>query len=264
MKYWSLFVRGFIKSIQYRSEILVWFLLDMLPVLVLIFVWISIYAQKEAIGGYNLAQVLQYYFIAAMINAITASHFESWRVREIRDGKIDFYLTRPLSYLIEIAIRHLAGKALHLLITIPLFIGLWLILSVWLDFGTLTTSWLSLLQFLLLMLITFIIEFLIATIIVLIGFWIEGAEGLEHFKWISITIFSGWMIPVALMPDGLQHVVKQLPFRYMYDVPISILQDKAVLTAFDVLYASSFVAVLAGITWLIWRKAQYQYASSGG
>lgn len=264
MKYWSLFVRGFIKSIQYRSEILVWFLLDMLPILILVFVWISIYAQQDAISGYSLAQVLQYYLIAALINALTASHFEQWRVREIRDGKIDFYLTRPVSYLLEIGIRHLASKAFYLTITIPLFILLWGVLSAWLDLGSFSVSLASVLQFGLLMIFTFCIELLIATAIVLVGFWIEGAEGLEHFKWISITLLSGWMIPVALMPHWLQAIVRQLPFRYMYDVPISILQGKAVLSVIDAVYAAGFVALLAALTWVIWKKAQFQYASAGG
>jgi ABC-2 type transport system permease protein len=264
MKYWSLFVRGFIKSVQYRSEIVVWFLLDILPTFILIFVWVSIYSQQNTINGYNLSQVLQYYLLVTLINALTASHFEQWRVREIREGKIDFYLTRPLHYLVEVAIRHLSGKAFYMLIAGPIFLLSWLVIGAFVDLGTLTIPITSLMQFSLLIIFSYLIEFLIATIIVLLGFWIEGAEGLEHFKWVIISLFSGSMIPVALMPTWLQSIVTSLPFRYMYDLPVSILQQKAILQFTDLVYVSFFVLLLSAATWVIWRKAQYQYASSGG
>jgi ABC-type uncharacterized transport system permease subunit len=46
------------------------------------------------------------------------------------------------------------------------------------------------------MIVAHTIQFLIALWIVLLGFWFEGSSGLEHFKWIVLSLFSGAMIPM--------------------------------------------------------------------
>lgn len=263
-KHLTLIQRRFIKAIEYRSEMVVWMVLDTLPLLVLFLVWIAVFAQHQEIKGYSLTTILQYYFLGLVINGVTSSHYEAGRVNEIRNGKIDYFLIRPLSYLFEILWGDVGAKLVYFCFLIPFYLVLAVIINEIIPIGFASLSVSQVLVFGLLLLYGYLVEFLLALIIVMAGFWIEGAEGLEHFKWILVTLFSGWMIPISMMPEWMKWVVEALPFKYMYALPIGIVQGTYTLTWFDAIYALSFVVSLYALARILWRFAIYKYASAGG
>lgn len=256
--------QSYIVALTYRSELVLWMVLDTIPLLLLFLIWVSAFNQQPVNQGYTLPTVLQYYFLGMLISAISSSHFEGWRVQQIREGKIDFFLIRPLSYLQEILLRDIGGKLCYISIVLPfycvLFLGLTWLTPLSLPGISLTTG----ILFAFLLLAGYLIEFCFALIIVLLGFWFEGAEGLEHFKWILVTLLSGFMIPIPFMPTMLQTVVNWLPFKYMYAIPISLVQNQTNVGLLDWLYIAGFIAGLAGTALIIWQFARFKYASSGG
>ncbi len=263
-KYWTVFQRAFSKRLQYRSEILVWVFLDIIPTAVVLLMWLNLYQHRDSLNGYSLPQILSYYVLVITINGLTSSHFEGLRVREITNGKIDVFLTKPFSYAEHIFIDHLAGKVFYALLSLPFYLSLWFIFVLSSGAFPLVINPITSLSFLSLLVFGFWLEFLFAFIIVTIGFWFEGSEGLEHFKWISVSLFSGSLIPLAMMPGWLATLTSSLPLKYMFAVPISVLQG---LTALQWQDGINMALTLVGITlfsaWL-WRKAQYRYASAGG
>jgi len=114
------------------------------------------------------------------------------------------------------------------------------------------------------MIIAHTIQFFIALWIVLITFWMEGSSGLEHFKWIVLTLFSGAMIPVEFMPNWLKTLTNILPFRYVFSVPINILQNKYTLKTFDYIYLLVLMILTTVFTKILWSRAKLQYSSAGG
>lgn len=243
---------------------MVWLVLDSIPLLVLFVVWVAVYQTQTTIKGYSLSQLLTYYWLGLLINGITGSHFESWRVQQIRDGKIDYYLTRPFSYLAEILCNDLGGKLCYLTFASIFFTALYAVLQHWLPFSWPPLSWTTGLLFFGLLVMGYIFEFMFGLIIVLLGFWFEGAEGLEHFKWITVNVLSGWMIPLAMMPGWLRTIVDHLPLRYMYAVPIGLWQGTTTFYPQDLFPISFFLASLIIVALLLWRAARYRYSSAGG
>lgn len=262
--YLELSKRAFINSITYRSELFLWLILDSIPFIVLLFVWVAIYQGRSEISTYGLAEISQYYWIVLIINSLTSSHFESYRVQQIRDGKIDFYLIRPLSYMAEIFFVFIGNKLFYFVGSLPFFLIVYTILSQYLDLGIFAPSPENLLIFSVLLLAGLLIEFFFGLIIVLLGFWFEYSEGLEHFKWISVSLFSGSLFPVALMPQWLATITQALPFKYMYAVPIGVVQGKLSLTLSDVVYVLMFLGGLLAISLITWHYAKKQYSSAGG
>jgi ABC-2 type transport system permease protein len=263
-KYSEIIKRSYIKAIAFRSEVFLWIVLDTLPMMVVLLVWASMYHNNTTFSGYDFSAILQYYFLVAIINGLTAAHFETWRVQEIRDGKIDYFLMRPYSYPLEILLREIGGKLFYMTFSLPFFAVTFLLISTLGSLSLPVIQPLSATIFLCLLVTTFATEFLIGRIIVYAGFWFEYSEGLEHFKWIVITLLSGWMIPTAMMPTWLGTLVESLPFKYMYSVPIGVLQNTRDLRVYDALYIGAFIAVLITINKLMWNKAQYRYSSAGG
>jgi ABC-2 type transport system permease protein len=256
--------RAYIKAIAYRSEVFLWIALDTLPMMVVLLVWVSMYNDGQSYVGYNLSAILQYYFLVAVINGMTSAHFESWRTQEIRDGKIDYFLIRPFAYPLEILLRDIGGKLFYLTFSLPFFAAVFLLISTLGHVSLPTLALVPSLTFVCLLLTTYTIEFLIARLIVYTGFWLHYTEGLEHFKWATITLFSGWMIPVVMMPHWLATIVTALPFKYMYSVPIGVIQGTRSLSVSDITYLGLFISGLLALNAWVWHHAQYRYSSSGG
>lgn len=253
----------FIKALEYRAELSVWVLLTLLNTLVLLAIWISVFTGVDSLRGYQLSQLLQYFVLATIINGVTASHFEHWRAQEIKEGKIDHYLTKPLAYPLQVLLADIGNRLFYMSLIIPTTILIALLVSWGQPLTALDWRPVAVLSFLFLLLVGYLIEFSFALAAVFLTFWFESAEGLEHFKWITITVFSGFMIPVEFMPVWLRQVVEILPFKYMYAVPIQILQQKRSLNGWDLLYLGVLLVVIsAGLRWL-WQKTVTKYVSSG-
>jgi ABC-2 type transport system permease protein len=263
-KYWAVIRQSIQDAITYRTELVLWIVLDTLPTLILFFVWQAVFRNGSQVNGYTFSSMSEFYFYFLMITTLTSAHFEQNKVEKIRQGQIDHYLTRPLSYPTSIFWSYVANKFFYFLFLIPSLIVLALVahLIFGATFSPITFS--KMLQFSFLLAGAFAIEYLLALIIVLLGFWFEHSEGLEHFKWIVITLLGGSLIPKAFMPAWLQTLVGLTPFQYMYNVPIDIIQGRRSLQIWETLPLICFVIILVLITRKLWKGAVYRYTSAGG
>lgn len=254
----------FVRTLQFRAEIVVYSFLDVLPYFVLFFVWKALFQQVDSIHSFTLPTIVNYYLLVIVIERLSATHFEGWRSEEIRMGKIDYFLTRPFSYISEIYSKELSSKIISIIFSLPVisffFMANIFIYNIDQSYLTLT----NLIIFLLLMVIAHTIQFFIALWIVLITFWMEGSSGLEHFKWIVLTLFSGAMVPIEFMPDWLKTLTNILPFKYVFSIPITVLQNKYQLNSNDYIYLTFMLISMTLFTKFLWSKAQYKYSSSGG
>lgn len=254
----------FVRTLQFRAEVVVYSFLDVLPYFVLFFVWKAIFNQVDTVNNFTLPEIINYYLLVIVIERLSATHFETWRSEEIRMGKIDYFLTRPFSYLSEIYSKELSSKIISILFSIPI-VSLFFVANIYIyqiDQSYVTIP--NLLLFLVLMILAHTIQFFIALWIVLLTFWMEGSSGLEHFKWITLTLFSGAMIPIQFMPDWLKSLTNLLPFKYVFAIPIQILQNTYSLSTTDYLYITSLLVGMFIFTKILWNRAKLKYCSSGG
>lgn len=250
-------------TVQYRAEILIWLILDMLPFFILFFVWQALYGGMDSLRNVTFQEVIQYYVLVLAIDRLTAIHFEGWRSDEIRHGKIDYFLTRPFSYLKSIFTHDVGGRIYSLTLFIPLFTLFVIAIKAIFGLAPLELSFTELVVALFFVAISFCIQFLMGVWIVLMTFWFEMARGFEHFKTAVITLFSGYLLPMAFLPEWLEKITSFLPFKFLYWVPISALQGKTI-TPNDALYGIATVSVMLCITHVLWQRALYQYSSVGG
>lgn len=251
-------------ALTFRGELWLWFVLDAAPLTVLLIVWSSLYQGVASYDGISLSQMVFYYLVTYIIAAMTTAHFEEWRVSEIRGGKIDMYLTKPIHYLTQVFSQFLAGKSIYMLLTLPFFLlftwGCFTIFNV--VPPTLSLSMLP--PVLVLLIFAFLLNYAMSLGIVLLGFWFENAEGLQHFKWAIVSILSGAIIPLQLMPTQLQQVADALPFKYLLAVPAGVLLSQYTLKPTDCIYMGLTLAGCTIVLRLVWKRAQFRYASSGG
>ncbi len=254
----------FIKALEYRTELLVWAVLTLLNTTILLAIWLSVFRGTSSVHGYQVGQILQYFLLATIINGVTASHFENTRAIEVRNGKIDYYLTKPMSYPLHVLLADVGNRLFYITIIVPITLLVYFTFSLFFQLAVVSlTPWIVV-QFLFLLGVGYLIEFSFAMITVLLSFWFDGAEGLEHFKWIIITLFSGFMIPIEFMPIWLQRIVEVLPLKYMYAIPIRIVQQRVSLGPTDFLYIGTFLLGLYFFQFWLWQRAIRKYSSAGG
>lgn len=263
-KYLAFFRLSLMTDLQFRAETVLWLLMDLIPYVTMIFIWQAIYRGAATIQDYSLVQVMQYYVMVAMIDRLTAVHFESWRAEQIRDGKIDFHLIRPFSYLLEIYISNLASKFFAFCLFLPVLGMLVFIINFFIPGFSLPDFFANAPQFLVVLFAAHLIQFIFGLWIVLLTFWLEGSNGLEHFKWVTVALFSGSIMPVIFLPELMRQVVELLPFKYLFVVPIMLLQGQYRLVPFDYLYMTGVILGMLALTAFIWKKARLQYSSVGG
>lgn len=263
-KYFAIYRYMFIRTLQFRTELVIYIILDMLPFFVLFFIWQAVFSDQETINSLTLPEVTQYYVLVMFIERFISTHFESWRAREVREGKIDYFLTRPFSFINEIFSKDVGGKLVSLAISLPSFLLFFLLIRVVMPVAPLSLTPTLIFFFILFMIAAYLMQFMIALWIVLLTFWFEGSAGFEHFKWITITLFSGAMLPVAFMPEWLETVYTALPFKFMYAVPIMYVQGTMHLSFSLVAHLATSLLVMAAFTQFLWSRAVYKYSSAGG
>src|SRR5262245_28555832 len=100
-KYWHVINIGIQNTLVYRMNFLFRSTFSLVPLFATISLWRSVYAgQPGNIGGYELAQMISYYLVVTIVDALTAVAEDDWQiVADIKDGNISQFLLKPIDYL---------------------------------------------------------------------------------------------------------------------------------------------------------------------
>ncbi len=262
-KYWVVFKSGLRLSLEFKTDLLLGIFLSCLPLLVQLFVFSQIYAVRTTLASVTLAALVQFTFISMLIRSLTTTYFEEFRTQQIISGAIDHHLTHPFSFFAHILISDLSRLLLKAVLSLPF---IFIIYSLWLWLYQLTGPSISLgqvAQFVALVSFGYLVESLFSIIIICCSFWVDNAVGLQHFKWLIIVTLGGGWLPKEFLPEGLKSLMQLLPFKYMYLVPIEVIQGKYTCLWSD--YALIFLSGsgLLYFTIWFWRKSLEKYSSSG-
>jgi len=239
--------------------------------------WTAAYgiSGQAELSGYRLAEMVWY---LAMTETITLS---SSRVfieisEEVKAGNLAYTLARPLSYpLYQVAnsLGNSAPRFLLNLLTAAVVVGLGMrqvpVLS---SSASLTVnsaegagSLPGLLAFLGMAALAMLLDALIAVLIGLLAFWIEEVTPVFWIYQKLLFTVGGLFLPLEMFPDWLRQVAEWLPFQFITYVPARAFvafEPKFVLRAVGGQLA--YVAALAALVALVWRRARRRLVVHGG
>src|SRR5438552_17031872 len=128
-KYWHVINVGIQNNLTYRFNFLARTLFRLIPLVAILSVWRTIYAGKGSgseIGSYTLAQMISYYLVVTIVDALTAVNEDDWQIAaDIKDGNISQFLLKPIDYLSYRICLFAAGRMMYtavLLLPVTLFI----------------------------------------------------------------------------------------------------------------------------------------------
>jgi ABC-2 type transport system permease protein len=247
---------------QYRANLLMYLLYDLVSPVVYLAVWTTIANSQGSVGGLNANDFITYYLTLLIVDQLTNDITIHILAYKIQDGTFSSDLLRPVHpILTSTLVNNIAFKALAFITLVPVWLILCLLFRP--DYSAVTLQ--SFLLTIPAILLGFATSFLLGAAITCLAFWTTRVYAISEFYFAVITIFSGQFVPLQLMPPVIQDVARFLPFQMFRYVPIQILLNKLPFNDFVRDYA-------AGAAWLVialilfqwtWREGIKRYSAVG-
>lgn len=216
---------GVAETVAYRAEFLVWMLTTTLP-LVMMGLWTSV-ASEGPFRGYSSPDFVAYYLAALIVRNLTGS-WVVWQMNEeIRHGQMAMRLLRPVHPFVQYAVSHIAAVPLRGAVALPVTV----ILMVTTARHSMANDPVQLLMFAPSITAAWLMTFAFMFALGSLAFFLDKSMALMDVYFGVFAVFSGYLIPLTLLPAWLRDASAWLPFRYMLSVPVELLTSRDLSTA---------------------------------
>jgi viologen exporter family transport system permease protein len=261
--YATLFRISLQDATQYRVESAIWFLYEIVPPLMMAAVWIAAYQDQTTVAGFSLAEMLAYTVGVMILRTLITVHLEHGIDIEIRRGDLSNHLVRPFNIWAFWFVDSIGWKMFRNALSIPVVLGC----LFWFgsELGPLSVPLERLPLLLISVLLGAVVCFFLKLCLGFTSFWTNDIIGTATLYEVVATILGGMLIPIALLPEGLQTVARLLPIQAIYSVPLSILLGKSDGPSawYGILLQVGWIVVLWALALVLWRAGLRQYESVG-
>jgi ABC-2 type transport system permease protein len=224
-KYWAFFKICLKKSLAFRARLLVWFIWDVVPSLMMLFFWLAVFQIQKQVAGYNYASMVIYLFTVMFVRNMVLSHPDFKLEQEIYTGKINTYFLKPVHFFPLKLLSNLSYKVLKLTYLLPtlLFCYLYFLKDQTISF---IFSFPNILFFSLSCFLAYLIYFLLKMMIGLTAIWFAEIEWLVGLEELIFWFFGGILLPLDIFPSFMQKISSFLPFKYVLYLPSQIILNR--------------------------------------
>ncbi|WP_072947851.1 MULTISPECIES: ABC transporter permease [Ruminococcus] len=229
-------------GLSYRVYFFVSILTNIISIVLYYYMWLAVYDfdKKKVINGSTFSETFSYVVIAMGIYSFLQVWLE-WRIQpDVISGNISVKLIKPIDYQFSLLSEALGASINNFIaITIPTLVLVLIISPSGIVLGR------NIFFFVISMIFSYFLNFCIDFIIGLTAFYTESIWGISTTKEAIVLFLSGAVIPLYFFPEKIRTVIEMLPFRYIYNVPIQMLQNSYGSTS------QMFTAVFMQLFWTI-------------
>jgi ABC-2 type transport system permease protein len=251
---------GLASAVAYRAEFLVWMLATTMPLVMLAVM--SAMARDGNVGRFDQKGFVAYYLVTLIVRQMTGAWVTWEMTQEIKDGTLGLRLLRPIHPLIAYSAESLAAVPLRGLVALPIAAVLLVMTSsqnltrdpvnVAVFFASLAGAWL--------------LNFAVAAIIGTLALFIQSSLQVWELWFGCFMLFSGYLIPLELLPHWLAPIARVSPFAYLLSVPVETLtgmRDRAEALA-GLCGQLGWAAIAWGALLILWNRGLKRFAAFGG
>src|SRR5437879_7391245 len=120
-KYISVFNLGLHNTVVYRWNYFLRALFGLIPLAGTVFLWRAIFKERGgSLHGYDYGSMIYYYLLTILVSNLVTPTEDEWQIAaDIREGQINSFLTKPLSYLAYRFSIFLSGRLVYTAVTLP-------------------------------------------------------------------------------------------------------------------------------------------------
>ena len=251
---------GVAETFAYRAEFLVWILTTTQP-LIMMGLWTSV-ARDKSFHGYDSAAFVAYFLSNLIVRQLTGNWVAWQMMEEIRLGTMAMRLLRPIHPFFAYVASHMAAIPFRVAVALPLAV----ILLVTSGASSLTHAPLQLAVLPLTIAIAWLLTFAILFAIGALAFFMTQTFAIANAYFGLYSLFSGYLLPLDLLPGPIATAAKWLPFRFALAVPVEIMtkslsgRELAELVAGQV----GWLVAMIAIAMAVWRAGVRRFESVGG
>jgi len=249
---------GVADIVAYRAQMVIWILSATLP-LVMLALW-SAATEGAPAGTFGPTEVTRYFAATLVVRQLTGA-WVMWELNyEIRTGALSPMLLRPVNPLAFNLAETLAAIPWRILVLVP-------ILGILLAWRPEAVAWPGLeraVLFVVSVALAFLVSWLVQVVFGLAAFWIEQSMGLFSVYFSVWAMLSGYIVPSALLPHGLDRLVPWLPFYSTLGAPVDLLTGGTPVEPGWVLAAQlGWVFGLSALARWMWQAGVRRYGAVG-
>ena len=265
-KLFALTRAGIMESLHYRLGTFVTLFANLIYLVLVYYLWKAIYASSgvDVVNGMTFTDTMIYLILAtSLFNFLEM--FVVWDMsRSIQSGKIILDLLKPMKFRAYTFWSYSGSHVVSFIMTfIPTFIVVMIITKGAIPIG------MNLVYFIIATLFALIVNFNIEMIVATICLYTESTWGINIVKETIVLLLSGASIPLAFFPEKLRTVVDYMPFRAVYDIPLTILLEKngsdtlqGLLPMFG--FQLLWIVILTAAGTLFWNYSVKKITVNGG
>ena len=242
--------------LEYRAEIALWAISGIIP-----FFMLNIWTHNGLNETINISNIMiSRYFISAFF---VRQFSVVWVVFTFEEdallGRLSPYLIQPLHPFYRYFAQHLAEQLTRLPFALLIAFIFFIINpeSFWLP--TLKTVIISLFATFL----SFLIQFLMQSIIATLCFWTEKASSIEKLIFIPTLFLSGLLAPVESFPSYVKSWIYLTPFPYLINFPANVLSGNISNLTSGIFIQMIWVIIFFYIFTISWKLGAKKFTAMG-
>ena len=224
-KYLSVLRINWINALEYRGNALIGLFAIFSGLFIEYQIWSLIFENSNyssikfsgSKDGFTFIQLIVFIFLSIIVGQLKSSWATSFQmIFEIRQGLINKYLIRPISYFWYHFMMFLGTNSLYYIVyTIVIVIFSILFPNILFpDLG-------SLIGFIISLIVSIYLSYSIYFIMVCFGFWFGEVRSIVLAYNLGMLMISGQYIPIRLFPESVLSIINWTPLIYLVDFPVS-------------------------------------------
>ncbi|MFC1587079.1 ABC-2 family transporter protein [Planctomycetota bacterium] len=228
-------------------------------------IWMAVYNSNPVSsfrpGGYSLGEMITFFVVFSLVYEVGWCSVNNYVVPpDIQQGTLSRHLVKPYRYDFLVFFSWTGGMLPRVMSSVLCFSILLFLFRSHIKL-TLTPS--VLILFLLSLVLSYLLRFIVNFNLGLTAFWIEGRPVILT---LLKEVFQGYYFPLALLPAALFLVLKWTPLYYMLIFSIDILQGRidTAETVVGLCMQAVWILVMYGCSRMIWTMGIKKYRAYGG
>ena len=251
---------GVAETVAYRAEFLVWILTTTQP-LIMLGLWTSV-AREAPFRGYSSPRFVAYFLATLIVRQLTGN-WVAWQMsEEVRSGAMAMRLLRPIHPFFAYAASHAAAIPFRSLIALPVAF----VLLASSGQSALSTDPVQLVLLVPSLALAWLATFAMLFAIGALAFFFTQTMAVANLYFGLYSLFSGYLMPLDLLPGPIAVAAHWLPFRFMLSAPVELLTKSLDHERLARLLGGqlAWTATLLAIALALWRAGVRRFESVGG
>lgn len=252
---------GVAETVAYRAEFLVWILTTTQP-LIMLGLWTSV-AREAPFAGYSSDKFVAYFLATLVVRQLTGN-WVAWQMsEEVRSGAMAMRLLRPLHPFFAYAASHAAAIPFRSFVALPVA----LVLLASSGAHALTTDPVQLALLVPALALAWLTTFACLFAIGALAFFLTQTMAIANLYFGLFSLFSGYLMPLELLPRPIAALSDWLPFRFMLSVPVELMIGQSLDHAEAVRLVAgqlAWASIMLSIALALWRAGVRHFEAVGG